>query len=152
MKRQKRVVGSFIKIKLPNGKYSYGRILEKANYAFYDFVTDDDNADLEQIGKQKVLFIVAVYDDAVTSGRWIIIGKLPLEPDLQMLPLKFIQDKLNPDNFELYDPNTGKTKKAYRQDCNGLERAAVWEPDHVEDRIVDYFNNQPNIWVERMKI
>ncbi len=151
MKRQRRVVGAFLKIKLPNGQHCYGRILDKANYAFYDFFTENDNADLEQIAKKKVLFIVAVYDDAVTSGRWLKIGKSPLEPDLQVLPLKFIQDKLNPDNFELYDPNKGTAKKASRQDCINLERAAVWEPDHVEDRIVDYLNNKYNIWVERMK-
>jgi len=106
---------------------------------------------LEQIANQKILFIVAVYDDAITSGRWIKIGKLPLEPDLQLLPPKFIQDKLNPDSFELYNPNTGNTKSVIRQDCIGLERAAVWEPNQVEDRIIDYLNSKPNIWVERMK-
>ena len=151
MKRQWKVVGAFIKIKLPNGRNSYGRILENANYAFYDLITENDNVNLEQIANQKILFIVAVYDDAITSGRWIKIGKLPLEPDLQLLPPKFIQDKLNPDSFELYNPNTGNTKSVIRQDCIGLERAAVWEPNQVEDRIIDYLNSKPNIWVERMK-
>jgi hypothetical protein len=143
MERQRRVVGAFLKIILPDGKYCYGRILEKANYAFYDMITEDGDVDLMQITKHKILFIIAVYNDAVTSGRWIKIGKLPLEPELQILPLKFIQDKLNPEHFEFYDPNTGSIKTATRQDCMGLERAAVWEPYHVEERIVNYLMMNP---------
>jgi hypothetical protein len=64
----------------------------------------------------------------------------------------FIQDELEPNKFELYDPNTGDIKPAKKVDCIGLERAAVWEAGHVEERIVDHFAGRTNKWVEDMRI
>ena len=151
MLKQKRKVGDFLRIPLPNGKWGYGRVLDNASYAIYDLV-NDKTTEISEIIKQGVLFILAAYKDAVTSERWIVIGHSPLEQALIRLPMKFIQDELNPEKFELYDPNTGKTTPAKKQDCIGLERAAVWEPFQVEERIVDHFSGKPNVWYEKMKV
>ena len=68
------------------------------------------------------------------------------------LPLQFIQDELNPKNYQLYDPNTGQISKASKEECIGLERAAVWEAEHVEDRLRDFYSGVQNKWVEQLKI
>lgn len=144
--------GAFIEIALPNGKFSYGRILSKANYAFYDIYSDEKITDIKKIQEKRVLFIIAVYKFAVTKGRWKQIGSMELEPKLQTLPLKFIEDKLNPGYFEIYNPNTGEMTPTTKDKCFGLERAAVWEPEHVEERIIDHFEQRPNRWVEQLKL
>jgi len=144
--------GAFIEISLPNGKYSYGRILAKASFAFYSIYSDERVTDLNIIRKSNVLFINSVYKYAITKNRWKIIGVSEIEPELKNLPMEFIQDILNPTQFEIYNPNTGEINPAKMADCIGLEKAAVWEPEHIEDRIIDYFEGRPNKWVESLKI
>lgn len=152
MKRQQITVGSFFTVKLPCNKYGYGRILNNANYAFYDLFTTTEEADINNIINAKVLFIVSVYNDAINSGRWQKLGKMPLEENLMSLPMKFIQDPLDPNKFRLYDPNSGKMKDAERADCIGLEVAAVWEAYNVEERLCDHLAGKPNQWVEESRI
>jgi Immunity protein 26 len=144
--------GAFFEIKLPNGKFSYGRILPKATYAFYDIYSENKISDINEIDGKKVLFRVAVHNDAISKNRWKILGTLPLVKELMILPLKFIQDELEPSQFEIYEPNTGKISPATKVEVIGLERAAVWDPEYVEDRIIDHFEGRPNRWFESLKI
>lgn len=152
MVKQKRTVGAFVKIHLPDNRWAYARILEHASYAIYDLITTEPIEDVNKIAGKDILFYVSVYKDAITAGRWRKIGTLPLEDILTRLPSKFIQDPIDPNVFRLYDPNTGTMTSARKEDCIGLECAAVWEPEHVEERILDHYANRPNIWLEKMKI
>lgn len=38
------------------------------------------------------------------------------------------------------------------EECAVLERAAVWDPGHVEDRLRDHFAGQSNKWVESLRL
>ncbi len=149
--RQQRTPGAILKIDLGDGYHSYARILGKANYAFYDLKTKVDIKDMSEIVSKPILFIVSVYDDVITRGRWLKVGKLPLEESLQSLPFKFIQD-LYTGELEQYNSNTGEIKPATKAECEGLERAAVWEADHVESRLRDFYSKKPNLWVEQLKM
>jgi hypothetical protein len=81
-----------VEINLADSHYAYGRILANASFGFYDLYTTERVRDLEQITTQPLLFIVAVHNGAVNSGRWLKIGKRPLPTALQ-----FIQDPLRLD-------------------------------------------------------
>ncbi|CAM4121212.1 Immunity protein 26 [Pedobacter westerhofensis] len=151
MIKQNRVIGDFLEIKLPNGKLAYARVLDKASVAIYN-VINKKALDISEVMKHDMLFTVAVYKDVIVDGRWRKIGNRPLEEGLKKLPMKFIQDELSPDFFELYNPNNGDIIPAKKEDCIGLERASVWEAENVEERIVDHFNGKSNIWVEKMKL
>jgi len=148
----RRKEGAFIEIELENGKYSYGRILQHASYAFYDIYSDRKISDVSAIQKGNVIFIIAVYKYAITKNRWKIIGIEELETKYRLLPNKFMQDIIDPSLFSIYNPNTGEMIPATKEECFGLERSAVWEPEHVEDRLIDHFENRPNKWVESLKI
>lgn len=63
-----------------------------------------------------------------------------------------MQDIIDPSQFSIYNPNNGEIIRATKEECSGLERSAVWEPEHVEDRLIDHFENRPNKWVESLKI
>lgn len=150
-KRQTRTVGSIVKIDLSDNTFLLAQILDDG-LAFFDYKSNHLPDNLNFLLDTPILFILSVYHDVITKGRWLKVGKIPIRQDLQNQPLKFIQDALEPENFELYDPNSGDIVAATKNQCIGLEAAAVWEAEHVESRIIDYYNNVPNIWVEQLKI
>jgi Immunity protein 26 len=143
-------VGAVIELDLQNGYYAYGRILEGADYGIYDYYSTQQikSLDLDAVINSPFIFIIAVYNHAINSRRWIKIGKVP-SSSLAQQPLKFIQDALNPKQFSLYDPITGSIKPASKHECTGLECASVWEPEHVEERICDHYAGRPNKYRQR---
>jgi len=149
MTRQKRIIGDILRVELGDGSHTYARVLGEASYAFYDARTRSE-IETSEIVKQPILFIVAVMRYAVTKGHWKRVGNVPLEPALLTLPLKFIQDALDPTQFRIYD--NGHIRPATRKECEGLEREAAWDPEHVEERLRDHFAGRPNRLVESMKI
>jgi hypothetical protein len=149
VKRQKRRVGDVVEIDLNDGFRAYARVLDEASFAVYDCRSETELL-LDDILRLPVLFEVAVMKWAVTKGRWKVIGTTPMESAHSVPAPKFIEDQLNKGHFEIYEH--GKIRPASRAECIGLERAAVWEPEHVEDRIRDHFVGRPNKWVESLKM
>jgi hypothetical protein len=105
---------------------------------------------MERIIRSRVLFLVAVMDSAVKTGKWVVVGHSNLPPELATLPPKFIQDAIRKDQFSIYE--NGKTRLATREECVGLSRASIWSAEHVEERIVDHFAGRPNKWELRDRL
>jgi hypothetical protein len=76
------VPGDIFRIPL-DGKASFGRVLEGQDWAFYEGL-HDQTPSLEKIAAQKVIFRIWVASGALKSGRWEIVGNLPLEGALRM--------------------------------------------------------------------
>ena len=153
MIRQKITTGAILEIKIENQYYVYAQILNKGHgVAFFDFKINEKLTDLSVLETAKTLFILTVYDNVITNGHWLIVGKLGIRNEFKKLPMKFIQDKLNPKHFELYNPDSGKITKATKEQCIGLERASVWAANHVEDRIRDHYLGVTNVWLQHQKI
>lgn len=148
--RQQRTIGAIVKVPLEDGFHTYARTLSDAAFAFYDSRTKEDITDLNEIISRPVLFIIGVYNSAVTKGRWLKLGKVPLESKFDTLPLQFIQDALDPTRFKIYD--NGIIRNATREECVGLERTAVWEAEHVEERLNDHYAGRTNRWVESLRM
>jgi hypothetical protein len=151
MKRQRIQAGAVVKIPLGDGTHTYGRLLVKPYVEVYDSVTREEITDLESIVAKPVLFTVSVFDHAITKGRWPIVSKLPYDEETAELPLQFLQDVADPRRCRLIDA-WGNITPASIEECAGLERAAVWEPEHVEDRIRDHYAGRPNTWFESLKL
>jgi hypothetical protein len=125
--------------------------MKEATFGVYDaHVPDTQELSIAAFDTVPILFFVAVMDHAVKKGRWKIIGNI--SPDLLSVeaPPKFIHDPLDRTRFSIYQ--NGQIRRATREECAGLERSAVWEPEHVEDRIRDHYAGRPNRWLESMKI
>ncbi|NNP69921.1 hypothetical protein [Acinetobacter sp. Ac_5812] len=75
---------------------------------------------------------------AITSSRWEIIGNRNLDSNHISFPLFFKQDMFTKE-FTIYDSRTSLEISAGYDECKSLERAAVWEPEHIEDRLKDFF-------------
>lgn len=147
-KLAKRTVGDIVKIPLGDGTHAYARVLSEASFAFYDSRGTED-LPTDRVIDLPVLFIVAVMNHAIKKKRWPIVGHVSLDCRLRQPP-RFIQDPFDKNSFSIYE--NGQIRRATRQQCIGLEREAVWEPENVESRIRDYYAGLSNKWVEFLKM
>ncbi|EOQ74140.1 Imm26 family immunity protein [Acinetobacter lactucae] len=149
MKKQRFKKGALLQIDLKNGQYAFGRVVNKEETLLYDFFTDNiSSLKLDNIYSAKELFRVAVMKYAITSGQWVVIDNKPIEADLTIPNKYFMQDMITKE-FSIY--HQGKIMPATYEEIKDLECAAVWEPEHVEDRLRDYLAGVPNVWVEDLK-
>lgn len=149
-RRISRVVGDVISIPLPDGKYAYGRVLEEPLVAFYE-LESEVLLDVQQVVSSAVAFKIDVFNYAIEKGVWSVIGHLPLENALREEPLFYKLDPITKQIY-IYKDSTGEEWPATAEDCRDLECAAVWEPSHVVERLVDHFAGRPNRWVESMRL
>src|SRR5262245_11440659 len=148
MKRQKRTVGAIVKIPLDGKWFTYGQILDDAEVAVFDARTDCE-LPMDEITSRAIICRVAVSYHAITKGRWLKVGKSPISEEIKVPMPKYIQDILKPDRFEIYC--NGEIRQSTHEECIGLERAAVWEPEHVEERIRDHYSGKQNRWVDILR-
>ena len=144
MKRQQITKGSILEIPIDKEYYVYAQILFNANYVFFDYKTTVPLTDFTPLKTAPILFIVALYADVVNRGQWLKVGKMDIRDECQVLSLKYIKDVID-GSFRLYDPNTGEMRDAAKEECRGLEVAAVWEGYAIEERIRDHYNGVENI-------
>jgi len=148
MKRQKRTVGAIVKIPFDGKWFTYGQILDDAEVAVFDARTDCE-LPMDEITGRAMICRVAVSYHAITKDRWLKVGKSPISEVIKAPVPKYIQDILKPDRFEIYC--NGEIRPSTREECIGLERAAVWEPEHVEERIRDHYSGKQNRWVDILR-
>jgi Immunity protein 26 len=145
---RKKKPGTVVCIDLGNGFHTYARELQHPFVAVYDARTDE-TMQLDRIITQPTLFIVGVFDRAFK--RWKEIGYIPLNSNELLLPDRFIQDVINPENCRIIDAN-GNERSATPQECERLESASIWDSDEIIDRINDYYDGRTSFWVESLKV
>lgn len=130
-KRQRRVVGAVLRVDLAPGWHTYALTLTDAEFAFFDAATQTALPVGDAVGRP-VLFRWCIYNDAVTSGRWPRVGKAPI-PDALTASV--------PKATALHDGiyQYGAIRPATPAECEGLEPAAVWEPQDAEERLRRYY-------------
>jgi hypothetical protein len=151
-KRQKEIPGSVLAINLEDGNYCYGRILKKGYVAFYDLRTTEIIHDLEHIAQSPVLFIAITYPYVVKKMRWLIIGCLPLEPSLQVLPPQLTltpgKERYSIVDFFIYDPNEGVAIRGpWKEEYASYEMQVIYAPEAIEQRIRDHYAGVENVWI-----
>ncbi len=141
--------GSFLRIPLADGTFSYGRVLKLPHDAYYDYRTDTPDADLDRIASKPILFKIMVRH--MEERPWEFIGWRELEEQFSQPIVQFMQDIGNFRDCTIFD-TVGNSRRAEPQECVGLERSAVWEEVGVEQRLLDTFMERPNDDVERLKV
>lgn len=156
LKTVRRRSGQIVRVELGQGTCSYARVLNEPLIAFYDLHCDTtQEVSLEEIVSSTVAFTLMVMNHAITRGRWPVIGRVGLSAELQVPPAFCKQDAAT-GRLSIYQ-EVPKLAPHYERpakpgECLGLEAAAVWEPEHVEDRLRDHFAGEPNKWVEQLKV
>jgi len=141
--------GTFVRIPLADGSFGFGRVLDFPNLAFYDFKSPSPEPAVETIALRPVLFKLAVHKSAWNS--WSVVGWCPLDPATAARPERFKQEIGHPERCAIIDA-AGNERSATQSECVGLERVAVWEANHVADRLLDAFRGWPNKWAESLKV
>lgn len=141
-------IGDVVKVDLAHGIFGYGRVLPEPLMAFYDLRSTEPLTVTEIVGSP-VLFLVSVMYRAIKSEQWEVIGNCPLEERLTIKPRFFMHDMFSK-KYSIYFE--GKIIPAFREDCLGLERAAVWEAAHIEDRLRNHFAGVPDPTTQSLKL
>jgi len=149
MTRKRWIPGGFVRIPLSDGSYGYGRLRERPVATFYNFRTEEPLSDLNEIFQQPILFTVAVHKSIFS--RWEVIGKKPLEDQMKLPFYQFWQDVGDYRNCRIFDME-GNERQVKPEECEGVERWAVWDPEHIEDRLLDTFLGKPNVWSEQLRV
>lgn len=148
MKRQRRTLGAIYEVPLEGGKYyAYAQELLMNQSAFFDCYFTERITDLNVLQNCKIAFIIGVYNDIITKGIWPKVGKMPIRDELQMPPNKYVHDILKPGTFLLYNTMTGEMTPSTKEEVRGLEAAAAWDVNHVEDRLMAHFFGGECIWM-----
>lgn len=127
MARHPRIVGAVLRVAFTPGWHTYALTLTDAEFAFFDAATQAELAAAEVVGRP-VLFRWCVFNDAVTSGRWPRVGKAAIPA-----PLTVSIPKATALHDGIYQ--NGVIRPATPEECEGLEPAAVWEPEDAEERL-----------------
>lgn len=133
--------GTFVRIPLADGSSSYGRILSDPYTAFYDYRTTEPSSNLDEIESKPVLFTQAIR--LFAYDRWANLGRRKLEGEVGKPVVRFMQDLADFKKCTIYD-SEGRQREAKPEECIGLERAAVWDVHHIEQRLLDHFMGRPN--------
>ena len=153
-KRVQRRAGDVLKINLGNGRHSYAQVSCDPLIVFFDGAFTNDGP-LSHVTALRVLFRVWVHDDAIKTGRWRVVGHKPLTAENAAEPFFYKQDAMT-GALSLYHStfaDTGWERPASATECDGLECAAVWDAEHVEDRLRDHYaGGRPNAWLESLRM
>ncbi|MFY0529845.1 Imm26 family immunity protein [Archangium gephyra] len=149
MGRRKHARGAFVRIPLADGSFGYGRLLEPPYAAFYNYRTTSPDSELDRIASKPILFRIAVRHLALDA--WEFIGRRELEEHLAQPVVQFMQDLGDFRRCTIFD-TAGNEREAEPQECVGLEPAAVWEQQGLEERLLDALLGRPNAAEARLKV
>jgi len=127
-------LGDVVQIALPHGECAYARVYRDATIGVYQ--VRSSVAGLPPLGSRDFAFFVGIYDDALK--RCPVVGRDPFgEGESTWPPPRCIKDSIT-GYFRIYFQ--GAMRPATAEECAGLEPAAVWELDHVVDRLLGRFD------------
>jgi hypothetical protein len=138
-----------VRISLDSENFAYAQMLNAPEYAFFD-ARDLGGSTAQHVAIRPVIFRLWVMRTAHGSGRWQKVGDAPIQAMLERPALRFNQDPVDPRVIVLTEDGFSGPRVTVKE-CQGYERAAVWDASHVEDRLRDYFAGTSNKWVELMR-
>lgn len=148
MKRKKRSNrGDILAVNLGDGYFSFAHVLKPPLIAFYDY-RSDRVLPVDDIVKLPVAFSVWVMSYALDKDFWPAIGHASVD-HIDEAPLFFKQDSM--DGSLVVTSDGGSELPATYEQCSRLECAAVWDPNHIVDRLNDHFVGRANRWVESLR-
>jgi hypothetical protein len=152
-KRVRRREGDILKVQLTDGSHSYAQVSTEPLIVFFDGLFTED-LPIEQVPQLPILFRVWVHNHAIRSGVWPVVGSQPLSAENAREPFFYKQDAIT-GRLSLYHSTfaeTGWERSASLSECADLECAAVWDAEHILERLSDHYAGRPNKWLELLKI
>ena len=125
----RRILGNIGCFRLPDGRYGFGRIFDDACVAFYKHIgiSEKDAPTTEDYA-----CIVGLYNSSVTKMK--MVEKRPYESINEVTPPPMAIKDLISGKYRIYK-NVNIFPSTY-EECKNLEICAVWELEHVIDRLM----------------
>lgn len=142
--------GDVVSIPIANGDLAFAHVLAPPLFAFYDYKSAHLPSDVANITQNAVLFKLWVTKYARLDGAWKKVFHHEPSPTVALVPKFFRQDSISDRIYEYNDRLDNATPMTYEQALD-LERAAVWEPDHVVERLDAYFAGEACEIVARLR-
>lgn len=141
--------GTILELDIFGLYFCYAQILPYGNTAFFDFRSEKHISDFSILDKAPILFIINIYPYIVSKGLWKRVGYLNLRENFKEDIKYYIYDEIH-NKYEEYSSKTGEIKPSSLDKCKNLECCAVWDKNHVEDRIRDYYSGKTCIWLKQL--
>ena len=132
-------LGDIYSIPLPDGKYAFGRIYRDGCIAIYGQISDSED-DIPP--EENYQFVVGVYEHVLKSGQWKKVASRRFSNDEEAWPPPMCIIDSVTGGYSVY--HKGKSRPSTREECSGFEEAAVWDANHIIDRIMG-----SDIWHKR---
>jgi len=139
--------GDVFQIDLDTGRHAFGIVAAGGEHAFFDVLAEIVPR-LEEIAGARVAFRVWGPADAIRSGRWRVIGNVPLAGKLAE-PSAYRNQPVGSNQLYLY--RAGVLTPATLDEVKDLELAAWWDADSIEQRLKDHFAGRANVTAEYFK-
>ncbi len=132
--RIRRRVGDIVQIPLPNGLFAAGRLYKEASIAISAKLFQQP-VSLTDVKPTSVAFVTACFDTAITDGSWPIIGRIPFDNDEDAwAPPRYVEDIIKAGTYRIY--HKGQMRAATSAEVRGLEKAEMYKPDQLVERII----------------
>lgn len=152
-KRQRWQVGALVEIPIAENCWAYGQLGEEYFVAVFEGYFSDRPA-IEDLVHLPILFKSFVYRYVISRGFWLKVGRVEPRGDVIKEDYRFKQDSIS-GTLSLYHSDfaeQGWERPALLSECLGLECVAVWEANHVEDRIIAARDGCECKWVSSLAI
>lgn len=138
--------GNIFEVALPGGGLAYGIVVGLPLVAFFD-LRCAERPRITELLSRPAAFRIWVMRSCVGRNGWPVIDFVGI-PDALSQPQTFYKFDVLARRFSLYSERS--EQPATREQCLGLECAAVWSAVHVESRLDDHFEGRPNRWAESL--
>ncbi|WP_295068017.1 hypothetical protein [Ruminococcus sp.] len=125
----RRIVGNIGCFKMPDGRYGFGRIFQETAVAFYKHIGVSEG-DIPQT--EDYAFIVGVYDSGVRKMK-LVEKRAYSSIEEVTAPSMSIKDPISGE-YSIY--KEGMIIPSDYEECKELEVCAVWELEHIIDRLL----------------
>ncbi len=135
MAKRKPRVGSFVEISVSDGSFAYARVLPNSQLAVYTSrVKPNAQVASKHFLASEVSFVTTVMNSAFRSDKWAVFDWAALEPEFDRPFFYFMHDAIS-GVYSIYRSTDGAITPASRSECEDLEPAAVWEAEHLDERL-----------------
>ncbi len=138
--------GNIVEIALPSGGLTYGIVIESPRIAFFDRKFDSQPP-VDVIVEAPIAFQIWVMKYAI-GKQWSVVGHADVPSKILNANRFFKQDAIS-GKFSIYQSGGHEMPATYSEIVD-LERAAVWDPGHVESRLEDHYSGIENTWVKSL--
>ena len=136
--------GNIVEIPLKNGIYAYGVIIEPPLIAFSTLYFSEPQTEFDTLFNE-LSFKIWVMKHAISKRHWKVVGHIDVDIEKPV----FYKFDLIPKRYSHYFDD--QEVESSLDECIGLECAAVWDPEHVEERLFAVNLGKESIWEKSLR-